>query len=367
MKFLKMRSFIRALAGLLLILMNPMSLASEAAPKNSRKIPSTYKRYEDPTNKKTDATAATTTSATSGLPSIPGYTPAAETMTTAGSPAVSKKEKKPIDLASILSALAGGGGGGGTPGDGGAGPGGDPAILNAPANQEYNASGSSTDSGFTPSGPAPAPNVTGSSEDYGPEVHGTDYSKASCGLTQSTWVTHYGSDPSKYSGPKEAKLEGGPKDRHGRLLNSVEESIQNGQPVSLAGDIYNEFGQRCNQSPKSACLMLLCYNNFDQVYPEYRARFPGVQKNCLIGVITDTGGAFFGTNGKKIDVATRSIEKARKISGAGRYYEIETDSCKKASGRDKRNCVVNNVQAACVADGAAGNSGQRPGQGAGRQ
>lgn len=348
--------------------------AAEKTARGSRKIPHTYKRYEDPTNKKADPkvsekTADTTGSATATAPSIAAYTPAGSPVTPAASTGVDKKDKnkQPLDLSSILSALGGGGGGGaGSPGDGSGGAGGDPGILNAPANTPYNPSGSNTDSGFTPAGPAPRPNLSGSTEDYGPEVHGTDYSKASCGLTQSTWVTHYGSDASQYGSAAEAKLEGGEKDRHGRKLNSVEESIKNGRPVSLAGDKDGEFGRRCNQSPTKACLMLVCYEKFDEVFPEYRARFPGVQKNCLIGAIVDTGGAFYGSNGGKIDVATRSITKARTISGAGRYYEIQTDTCKKGVG-DKRDCVVNNIQAACVPEGSNSGTGNPKGQGSGRQ
>lgn len=298
------------------------------APRGSRKIPDPYR-----SNKRAD------TPSSSIVNSHLAYTPSAGggSLSTTGSVATQKEKGPPPDLSSLLGALGGGQDGSGqrgaaTPGDGSNQVGGDPAINNAPANQPYNATDSSSDPNF------------------GPPVNGTDFSSAKCGKTQATWVTHYGSDPTKYANAAEERMEGGPLDRHGGRLNSVEESIQNGRPVSVAGDIHGEFGRRCNQSPKKACLILLCYKNFDQVFPEYRARFPGVQKDCLIGVVVDTGGAFYGTNGRKIDVATRSIEKARKISGGGRYYEIETDDCN-ASRDDKRKCEVNNVTAACLADG----------------
>ncbi len=142
-------------------------------------------------------------------------------------------------------------------------------------------------------------------------------------------------------------MEGGSLDRHGKTLNSVEDSIRNGRPISLAGDQFGNFGQRCNKSPSQSCLMLVCYQNFDRVFSNYRARFPGVQKNCLIGVVVDTGDAFNGTSGRKIDVATEDIVKARTLSGPGRYFEIESAGCNSGSG-DKRACLVNNLQASCV-------------------
>lgn len=301
---------------------------AQIAPKGSRKIPDPYrsvKRSDTPSPSIVNTHLAYTPSASGG------------SLSSTGSLGTKKEKGPPPDLSSLLSALGGGKDGAGQrgaaqPGDGSNQVGGDPAINNAPANQPYNATDSTSDPNFRP------------------PVDGTDYSSAKCGKTQATWVTHYGSDPTKYANEAEKRMEGGPKDRHNGYLNSVEESIQNSRPVSVAGDIHGEFGRRCNQSPKKACLILLCYKNFDQVFPEYRARFPAVQKDCLIGVVVDTGGAFYGTNGNKIDVATRSIEKARKISGGGRYYEIETDDCN-SSTDDKRTCKVNNVTAACLADG----------------
>lgn len=342
----KLLNTILAIVAFEALVLGPISLAAaDMAPRGSRKIPKMYKRADTPA-----APAAP------ALPSIAGYTPSTPSATpTAGSPGVAEKKEKtdPSALLQALSGLGKGGGGGGdsgsgasSPGNGSASAGGDPAILNAPPSREYGATDSAEDTSFKPSGPP---------------ASGTDFSKASCGKTQSTWITHYGSDPSQYSGPKEARLEGGSKDRHGRQLNSVEESIHNGRPVSLAGDIYGEFGRRCNQSPSKACLMLVCYENFDATYPEYRARFPGVQANCLIGAIVDTGGAFYGTNGQKIDVATRDIKKARKISGSGRYYELETETCNRSSG-DKRDCVINNIQAACSPGGAPSGTSAAPGK-----
>jgi hypothetical protein len=179
---------------------------------------------------------------------------------------------------------------------------------------------------------------------------GAQGSAASCSGGEKTKVTHYGSDPTKYASAKESKLEGGSRTRYGKELNSVEQSIKNGNPVSLAGDTEGAFGQRCNRKD-SACMMLVCYPKFDATYPEYRAKFPGVQKNCLIGLIEDTGGAFKGKGGSKIDVATQSIEKARKISGDGSWTEIKTLGCD-GSVDAKRKCVVSNVKAEC--GGASG-------------
>jgi hypothetical protein len=201
---------------------------------------------------------------------------------------------------------------------------------------------------------APLPSVQGKVPDWYNEeasLSAGGPGSANCGLTQSTLITHYGADPSQYKSARQALMEGGAIDRYGQKLNSVEQSIKNGRPVSLAGDTQGQFGSRCNTSPSRSCLMLVCYDNFDQTFPEYRSRFPGVQKNCLIGVVVDTGGAFTGTSGRKIDVAVNDIKKAETLSADGRYFEIEASNCK--AGADKRACPVNSLMATCVPAGTS--------------
>ncbi|MGE4130275.1 MAG: SH3 domain-containing protein [Bdellovibrionales bacterium] len=170
-------------------------------------------------------------------------------------------------------------------------------------------------------------------------------STVSCENRRSTFITHYGANPATYASAAEARMEGGSKDRYGLPLTSVEESIRNGRPVSLAADHTGSFGRECNRKG-NPCLMLVCYSQFDRLYPSYRRKFPGVPANCLIGVIVDTGGAFGGSNGRKIDVAVQNRRVYQSVSGSGSYTKISTPTCE-GSVSKKRVCDVSSLRVAC--------------------
>lgn len=107
-------------------------------------------------------------------------------------------------------------------------------------------------------------------------------------------------------------LEGGGNNRYSERINSIEDAIQNGRPVSIAADVYGKFGKACNRS-SSRCLILVTAEGFDRLYPQYRQRFPNLPANSFIGIIEDTGSAFFGKGTKRLDLAARSSRLARAI------------------------------------------------------
>jgi hypothetical protein len=120
-------------------------------------------------------------------------------------------------------------------------------------------------------------------------------------------ITFY--DPSVNS-----RLEGGNRDAFGETINSIEDAERNGRPVTIAADNYGSFGRQCNRESKR-CLVLIHTAGFDTYFPAYRKRFPHLPKNTFLGIVEDTGGAFAGTNGKRMDLATRNRSFARSVPG----------------------------------------------------
>lgn len=118
------------------------------------------------------------------------------------------------------------------------------------------------------------------------------------GIARAARVTFY--NPNSNS-----LMEGGPINRFTERINSVEDAIRNGRPVTVAADIYGPFGEMCNQRDKR-CLLLIRLPGFDTAYPSYRKKFAKLPRNSFIALVEDTGGAFFNTEGKRFDIAVRS-------------------------------------------------------------
>ncbi len=138
--------------------------------------------------------------------------------------------------------------------------------------------------------------------------------------TNQTKLTFYNSDPSSYKSAAEASMEGGSKTRFGELLNSVEQAVKNGRPVSLAMDYTGAFGKKCNQKERR-CTLLIHAPGFDNEYPTYAKRFPNLPKDTFIGIVEDTGGAFKGKGTSKIDLAVRNRNLA---NGGSRKINTKT-------------------------------------------
>jgi len=112
------------------------------------------------------------------------------------------------------------------------------------------------------------------------------------------------SKPTFYNPNINDSMEGGNKTRFGEAINSVEDSIRNGRPVSIAMDYKGSFGAECNRRNRR-CTLLVCSKGFSSAFPAYNNAFPNVPNNCFVGIVEDTGGAFKYKGTAKIDIATR--------------------------------------------------------------
>ncbi len=108
-----------------------------------------------------------------------------------------------------------------------------------------------------------------------------------------------------YNPDSHTAMEGGPRNRYSEPINSIEDAIKNGRPVTVAADIYGAFGNACNQRD-NRCLLLIHAAGFDMAFPSYRKKFPNLPRNSFIALVEDTGSDFFHTAGKRFDVAVRS-------------------------------------------------------------
>jgi hypothetical protein len=100
-------------------------------------------------------------------------------------------------------------------------------------------------------------------------------------------------------------MEGGGRNRNGEKINSVEDAVINGRPVTLAADYTGSFGKTCNQRDHR-CTILVLAPGFDSMFPAYRRKFPNLPRNSFIGIVEDTGSAFIGSNGNHFDIAVRN-------------------------------------------------------------
>lgn len=102
----------------------------------------------------------------------------------------------------------------------------------------------------------------------------------------------------------------------GEYLNSVEDSIQNKRPVSVAADDKGAFGASCNSvRGDKRCTILIYLQGFDRLYPNYHKSFPHLPKDTFIALVEDTGGDFHYTKGHRFDIAVRSRQLARAAPG----------------------------------------------------
>lgn len=153
-------------------------------------------------------------------------------------------------------------------------------------------------------------------------------------------LTHYNSDPTSYRSQEEADMEGGSKTRYGEPLNSVEQAIHNGRPVSLAADIYGSFGKRCNKR-NSRCTLLVYSRGFDKRYPNYKTKFPGLPADTFVGIVEDTGGAFYHKGTAKIDLAVRNRKIANGVSDKNMRFTEIANPCGK--GKKARYCNLSGL------------------------
>lgn len=143
-----------------------------------------------------------------------------------------------------------------------------------------------------------------------------------------------------YNPNNSSRLEGGPKNQFSEPINSIEDAIRNGRPVTLAADTWGKFGADCNRREKR-CLILIKTEGFDRLFPAYRGRFPNLPRNSFLGIVEDTGGAFYGTKGKRFDLAARNQSLANTVPG---FFAEYASSLRLANpcgqGKDSRHCVL---------------------------
>jgi hypothetical protein len=126
------------------------------------------------------------------------------------------------------------------------------------------------------------------------------------------------SKPTVYNPSINNSMEGGNKNRFGEPINSVEDAIKNGRPVTVAMDYQGNFGKQCNSGRGKSgnrCLMLVSLNGFDKTFPGYARKFPNLPVNSFLAMVEDTGGAFKGKGTGKIDIASRSTSLYRNGGG----------------------------------------------------
>ena len=131
-------------------------------------------------------------------------------------------------------------------------------------------------------------------------------------------------------------MEGGGLDLFSERINSVEDSIKNGRPITLAADKYGKFGSACNREDQR-CLMLIHTKGFDRTFPGYRQKFKYLPKDTFLGIIEDTGGAFAGKAGTRMDIAVRNRSLARAVPGGFndhvRWTHVDNPCVNGAKGR----------------------------------
>lgn len=133
----------------------------------------------------------------------------------------------------------------------------------------------------------------------------------------STLLTSYGVDPSQYSSEAEEKLEGGSSDRFGGRAVPVEEQASSLRLVTLATDHTGEWGAAYNRRDKRG-LFLVHFPGIWSKVPGLGQALRGIlPEDTILGVVSDTGGAFEGRGSEKVDVAFNNIEIARSFSGQG--------------------------------------------------
>lgn len=143
-----------------------------------------------------------------------------------------------------------------------------------------------------------------------------------------------------YNPNSSSSMEGGPRNRYQEPIHSVEDAIQKGVPISVAADVYGSFGKECNQKDRR-CTLLFHAKGFDRLFPEYRKRFRNLPKDTFIGIVEDTGGAFFHAGPTHFDLAVRSRALANATPS---FFQTHVSWARVENpcgdGADSRNCHV---------------------------
>jgi len=169
--------------------------------------------------------------------------------------------------------------------------------------------------------------------------------KMSCQIQRSK-LTFYNPAPHTYRSRGEAQVEGGSKTRFQEPINSIEASIRNGRPVTLAADIYGSFGRDCNRRERR-CTILVTIPGFDRLYPEYRRKFPHAPADSFFGIVEDTGGSFYGKGTSRLDMASLRASLAR--GATPRYLRENQTTWRKVESpcgmrSSARRCDLSNVR-----------------------
>lgn len=120
--------------------------------------------------------------------------------------------------------------------------------------------------------------------------------------------------------------------RFGEKLNSLEQAIKNGRPVSLAMDHTGSFGSVCNRA-QSRCTLLICGKGFDSKVPQYAKSIAGIPKDCFLGIVEDTGPSVSGKGDQQVMI---SVESSKIFSGVTdlKYQLVDSPCGKSRSSRD---------------------------------
>lgn len=149
--------------------------------------------------------------------------------------------------------------------------------------------------------------------------------------------------PTIYNPNIEGRMEGGKRNRHGEKITSIEDAAKTGRPVTVAMDIRGEFGQKCNWknstgTQRRSCLLLVHLPGLDEVYPEYKKKFPNLPKDSFLAIVEDTGGAFYHKGTGKMDIPFRTNKLYRSSPFKNLSFEVlaslETAEAKAHRTRD---------------------------------
>jgi len=161
-------------------------------------------------------------------------------------------------------------------------------------------------------------NASESCEKYAPDISRLPYGEpsprpsASPGgaVLHQSLVTFYLPKPfDQYESKAQAKLEGGPNDRRGQPLVTIEEHLRTGKRVSLAMDAKASFSSIYGYGTE----ITVYYPGISKVYPQ-------LKNDTFPAVLVDTGCAFSYTMGRKTDVAVKSEFLTKSKSGVGVWW-----------------------------------------------
>ena len=101
--------------------------------------------------------------------------------------------------------------------------------------------------------------------------------------------------------------------RFGEGIQSIDNSISSGKPFTIAMDHLGSWGTKCNKRDQR-CTILICTPDLDQAFPQYRKAFSNIPKNCMVGIVEDTGSSLVGKGTTRLLIATRNSQSNSKLS-----------------------------------------------------